>query len=241
VLVHSSDLHLTHELYVDQSHVDQLSNLRRVLTAAETCAADVVLLAGDVFDHNRQPAGFLDQVADALSITQTRVVFLPGNHDPLTPDSVYLRGGFVRLPNVAVLGVSVGDAVHLPELGLEIWGRPHTDYDDMSPLRDPLPRSTRWQVAVAHGHFAPDPIEPGRFYGSWLIREADLAATGADYVALGHWNRPARVGNGRVPAYYSGSPDFARCVNVIRLRADGQVEVAAQPLPDEGEWLPTEE
>ena len=33
-----------------------------------------------------------------------------------------------------------------------------------------------------------------------------IAATGADYVALGHWDRPPQVGDGSIPAYYSGSP-----------------------------------
>ena len=44
-----------------------------------------------------------------------------------------------------------------------------------------------------------------------------IAATGADYVALGHWDRPTQVGDGSIPAYYSGSPDWAKTVNLIRL------------------------
>ena len=50
-----------------------------------------------------------------------------------------------------------------------------------------------------------------------------IAATGADYLALGHWDRPARVGDGIVPAYYSGSPDLAQTVNMVRLTATGEV------------------
>ena len=52
---------------------------------------------------------------------------------------------------------------------------------------------------------------------SWLIGDDEIAATGADYVALGHWNRAVRVGNGKVPAYYSGSPEYAGTINVVRL------------------------
>ncbi len=65
---------------------------------------------------------------------------------------------------------------------------------------------------------------------SWLIGDAEIAATGADYVALGHWNRAARVGNGAVPAYYSGSPEYAGTVNVVRMseagRRDGDARAA---------------
>ena len=52
---------------------------------------------------------------------------------------------------------------------------------------------------------------------------------GADYVALGHWNRAIRVGAGAATAYYSGSPDYASTVNVVRLGAAG-VAVTALPL-----------
>jgi hypothetical protein len=33
-----------------------------------------------------------------------------------------------------------------------------------------------------------------------------------------------------VPAYYSGSPDLARTVNVIRLTSNGEVLVTREPL-----------
>ena len=59
--------------------------------------------------------------------------------------------------------------------------------------------------------------------------DAEIDATEADYIALGHWNRAAQVGTGKVPAYYSGSPDLEHTINVIRLDGDG-VEVTRQPL-----------
>ena len=42
-------------------------------------------------------------------------------------------------------------------------------------------------------------------------------------MALGHWNSPAKVGNGTVAAYYSGSPEFAGTFNVVRLGEGVQV------------------
>jgi hypothetical protein len=63
---------------------------------------------------------------------------------------------------------------------------------------------------------------------SWLIGDDELAATGADYIALGHWNRAAKVG--AVAAYYSGSPEYAGTVNVVRLSAGGKVTVARAEL-----------
>jgi hypothetical protein len=100
----------------------------------------------------------------------------------------------------------------------------------MIPFETVRARRSRWQVAMAHGHYVPQPDRSTRLRPSWLIGDAELAATGADYVALGHWNRPAKVGNGTVTAYYSGSPEYAGTVNVVRLRADGEVVVERTPL-----------
>jgi hypothetical protein len=38
------------------------------------------------------------------------------------------------------------------------------------------------------------------------ITDDDIAATGADYVALGHWHTLTDVSAGGVPAWYAGSP-----------------------------------
>jgi hypothetical protein len=81
---------------------------------------------------------------------------------------------------------------------------------------------------VAHGHYVPIPDRTIRLRPSWLIGDDELVATGADYIALGHWNRAAKVGE--VAAYYSGSPEYAGTVNIVRLAAAGEVTVARVAL-----------
>jgi DNA repair exonuclease SbcCD nuclease subunit len=228
VIVHSSDLHLgTDDSFSDK---DRLDVLPKVLRAASRVNADVVVLAGDSFDNHRQPLELLERATEILREYSKPVVILPGNHDPLTPDSVYRRAGLGLIPNVRILGLNVDQAVTFSEFELEIWGRPHLDYSDMSPLANPRPRTTRWQLAAAHGHYVDEARDPNRLIGSWLIHREELAATRADYVALGHWNQATRVGNGEVIAYYSGSPEYAGTVNVIRLCKNGAVEVIHAPL-----------
>ena len=228
VIVHSSDLHLG----VDDSfsNSDSLAVLPKVLATAAAVAADVVLLAGDTFDNHRQPLELLERAAQMMRDYRNPIVILPGNHDPLTPDSVYRRGGLAKIPNVRILGLNVDQAVVFSEFELEIWGRAHFDYSDMSPLADPKPRSTRWQVAAAHGHYVDEARDPNRLIGSWLIHREELLATGSDYIALGHWNQATAVGNGEVSAYYSGSPEYTGTVNVVRLHNHGKVEVSQARL-----------
>jgi DNA repair exonuclease SbcCD nuclease subunit len=231
VLVHSSDLHVDDDPHQGPYGEDGTAGLRAVLNTARAHKANYVLLVGDIFDSNRQSAAIVTRCVALFGDVSHQVIVLPGNHDPVTTDSVWLREGLNRLPNVHIIGVTHDLTVRFPEHDLEVWGHAHVDYNNMVPLRDPLPRSARWHVTLAHGHYEEDGAVPLR--PSWLISNAEIEATGADYLALGHWNRAAAVGSGTtVPAYYSGSPDLAQTVNVVRLRANGAVEVVREPV----EW-----
>jgi DNA repair exonuclease SbcCD nuclease subunit len=230
VVVHSSDLHIDHDYTARIHGGDGTAGLRAVLNAARDANADVVVLAGDTFDCHRLPANLLEQAAAVIARSETPVVMLPGNHDPAVEDAVYHHGVLASLPNLHVLGVRHEEAVLFGDLALEVWGRPHRDYGDMIPFETVRPRRSRWQIALAHGHYVAQPDRSTRLRPSWLIGDDELAATGADYVALGHWNRPAKVGNGTVAAYYSGSPEYAGTVNLVRLTAAGEVVVERAAL-----------
>ena len=229
VLVHSSDLHVDEDRAV-ASGGDGAAALHSVLATARAVRADMLLLAGDTFENNQLGAAILERAGRLLAEAGLPVVILPGNHDPAVPGSVFLRGRFDRLPNVSILAVTHDEAVLLPALDLEVWGHAHRDYFSMTPLRGPRRRSTRWQVAMAHGHYEPPETRANPLRPSWVFSDEDIAATGADYLALGHWDRPMRVGNGVVPAYYSGSPEVAGTVNLVRLTAAREVFVTREPL-----------
>jgi len=229
-IVHSSDIHVDH-VYTARMHGgDGAGGLACVLDAARGIGADVVLLAGDTFDCHRLPDELVDRAATVIRAAQIPVVLLPGNHDPVLPDAVYHRQSFAAAHNLHIIGLTQDEAVLFPDLDLEIWGRAHRDYSDMVPFETVRPRRTRWQVATAHGHYVPLPDRITWPRPSWLIGDAELTSTGADYVALGHWNSPAKVGNGPVEAHYSGSPEFAGTVNVVRLDAARGVAVTRQRL-----------
>ena len=230
VVVHSSDLHVDHDYTARLHGGDGTAGLNCVLEAARGLAADVVLLAGDTFDSHRVPQNLIEQAAAVIGASALPVVILPGNHDPAVATAIYRDGPLKAVKNLHVIGVTHDDAIAFPDLALEIWGRPHRDYDDMIPFETVRARRSRWLIAMAHGHYQPKPDRSIGPRPSWLIGDDDIAATGADYVALGHWNRAVRVGNGVVPAYYSGSPEYAGTVNVGRLSDSGGVTVTRAPL-----------
>jgi DNA repair exonuclease SbcCD nuclease subunit len=230
-LVHSSDLHVDDGRIAAQHGGDGTGGLKAVLAYARGVAADVVLLAGDTFDNHMVTAATVERAGRLLAEAGVPVVLLPGNHDPVTADSVFVRGGYCGIPGLRILGLSDDGSIRFVEHQLEIWGNAHHDYHDMAPLKDPRPRTTRWQVAMGHGHYEPPETFANPLRPSWLISDAAIDATGADYIALGHWDRPAQVGSGIVPAYYSGSPEWAKTVNLVRFTKIGDVIVTREPLP----------
>jgi DNA repair exonuclease SbcCD nuclease subunit len=230
IVAHSSDLHVDHDHTARLHGGDGTAGLACVLRAARGAGAEVVILAGDTFDCHRLPQDLLDRAADVIAAAALPVVLLPGNHDPAVADAVYHHGRLAGAPNLHVLGITHEEAVQFPDLGLEVWGRAHRDYSDMIPLERTRPRSTRWQIAVAHGHYQPQPDRSTRLRPSWLIGDDEIAATGADYVALGHWNRAVKVGSGAVAAHYSGSPEYAGTINLVRFTRAGVVEVSQLEL-----------
>lgn len=222
VVAHSSDLHLGGRWHGD----GELSRLRAVIEATREAGAHALILAGDVFDNNRVHEDVVTHAAAILAAAPLEVIILPGNHDPATDDTVYRRPALHSVTNIHVLGVNVPDLVRFASLDLEVWGVPHTSYADMTPLPAQRLRSMRWHIAVAHGHWVTGPHDAHR---GWLIHDHEIGATQADYVALGHWDRAAQAGDGSIPAYYSGSPDLAKSVNIARFSAAG-VTVTRHPL-----------
>lgn len=223
VVLHTSDLHLGGRWHKG----DEFTTLCAVLAAAREVQADVLILAGDIFDTHRVGEQVVETSARMLDDAGARIVILPGNHDPATPDAVYRRSSYVDLPNVSVLGVTAQDAIEFPALGLEVAGIPHLSYDDMRPLAPRRPRTQPHRIVAAHGHWVRGPHDHHR---AWLIHDHEIAATDADYVALGHWDVAQPAGDGSVPAYYSGSPELAKTVNIVRITAAGAVDVSRHPL-----------
>lgn len=224
VAVHTSDLHLGANPL--GRHNDGVTVLEEVVASARSAGAHLLLLAGDIFDHNRVPETLVEEAGRALAASAMTVVILPGNHDPASDDSVYRQPAIADAANVHVLGVTADGHIDLAAMDLEVSGTPHVGYEDFRPLRESLPRVRSRRIVMAHGHWVTGPHDAHR---SWLIHDDDLAAIDADYVALGHWDLAQRAGDGRSRAYYSGSPRYSGSVNVVRFE-DGVVDVRRLPL-----------
>src|ERR1700737_3996215 len=120
VLFPSSDLHGDEGRNLASRGGDGTAGLCRVLATARALPADIVLLAGDTFENNQLGSAVLDRAAQLLAEAGLPVVILPRNHDPAVAGSVFVRGGFDRIPNLFILGVTHDEAVSFPAHDLEI-------------------------------------------------------------------------------------------------------------------------
>lgn len=187
-------------------------------------------MAGDIFDHNRVKQPIIDNVFEDLDRAGVPIVILPGNHDCLIEDGVYVRAGVRAGERVRVIGLEGEETLALHDLGLTVWGRAHRDHKDLLPLKDPPDfEPNGWRVGIAHGHWVKTPEDHSR---SYRIYEEDLDANAMDYLALGHWDlfTEVRATGGR--AYYSGSPLYAGTVNLVEMDPIEGISVRRLPLPD---------
>lgn len=223
-LLHSSDLHVgdPYQQMPPGEHLNTcICPVLAVHNTAASVGADVILLAGDTFDHPRIHREVIEKVLEVIAATAFTWILLPGNHDSWLPDSGALAAT-ASVPNLHIISRSEGEMVRVRQVELGVWGRALKTHDGQSrpmygiPAR---PAWARWYVVVAHGEYVgcEDFSDPGRYPPSSPISDREVAGSSADYVALGHRHAAEKVVAGAVQCQYSGAP--------LSLRGDSRQAV----------------
>ncbi|MFH1381870.1 MAG: DNA repair exonuclease [Chloroflexota bacterium] len=224
-VLHTSDLHLASRNPKSHQSLVALVNL------ANHATVDLVIIVGDLFDHNQVNDNLVGFVVEQLRALSMPVAILPGNHDCLVPDSVFNRNDFWQgSDNIHVFRSPSGEIMDLPDQGIMLWGKSIDSYErNLLPLEGiPHPQSDgRWHIALAHGYFvnADPPLFP-----SYHITCEEIINSGWDYVAMGHSTGFQCVCDGPVTAYYSGSPTVSGAVALVDFAEGTGVRVTACPL-----------
>ena len=221
-LLHTADVHLgaRHTDLGDAAAAQRDRQFAAFAASVDLALAekvDLFLVAGDLFDSNVQPRRSVEKVAAELArLVRARVrsVLIPGTHD------VYDRSSVYRAYDLASMaGASAGDDlltvltperpwVHLSTLDAVIHGpvfatkrAPHSPLRDLAAVRTP---EATWKIGLLHAALA----IPGRTdHDEVVITTDEIAASGLDYLALGHWHG-AQVAQARGVTYaYSGAPE----------------------------------
>lgn len=220
-LLHTADWHLGMR-FPQFSDSDQMTLMRArmdvldaIFATAEQHRVDAVLCAGDLFDDPAVEEVWWRGLVDKLKLrawTDRPVFLLPGNHDPLTPRSIYHPGHPFRAA--------------LPE-GVHVVDRDDFEFalsDDAvlvaAPCRNaagstgmwaklpPRPEGdTRIRIGMIHGQTVDIPGHQNTF----PIPKDAAELRGLDYLALGDTHAFREVVPGaRAPTIYPGAPEPTR-------------------------------
>ena len=188
-LIHTADVHLgaRHTDLGNQAAAQrerQFAAFRATVDLALAEQADVLLVAGDLFDSNTQPRRSVERTAaelKRLTDAAIRVVIIPGTHD------VYDRASVYRAYDLAAMAGLLPDSDRLVVLSPE---RPDVVYGILD-------------LAI-HGSLA----IPGKTDADEVVFTAgQITASHLDYLALGHWHSTQRGRAGGTEWAYSGAPE----------------------------------
>ncbi|HEY6058453.1 MAG TPA: DNA repair exonuclease [Candidatus Limnocylindrales bacterium] len=221
-LLHTADVHLGAR-YADlgpqaiAQHERQFAAFRASIDLALEEHVDLFLIAGDLFDSNTQPRRSAEKVAaelKRLADARIRTVIAPGTHDVYDRSSVYRAYDLVTMAgqprDTELITILTPDRseVALPSIDAVVFGRVFgTKRAPQSPLAGfDVSGETRatWKIGVLHAAvLIPGVVERDEV----LITPDEIAASGLDYLALGHWHSATSARSGAVRYAYSGAPE----------------------------------
>lgn len=229
---------------------ERLAAIGRIRDVVRQQNAQLVLVAGDLFDSPTPAATAVLEVLELIGEMGVPVLVIPGNHDHGAPGTVWHRDDFQRhqrqmAPNLQLLlenqPVLLDQAVVLPCPLL----RNKDSRDPTQWLRgldwNALP-ADRPRIVLAHGGVQGfggqdyEADEEAQASANNLIDLAGLPADQIDYIALGDWHNLKQVSS---QAWYPGTPEPDRFdqgddnqrgqVLLVDLQRGATPEV--QPLP----------
>lgn len=184
-VLHAADLHLDTafdnlpEDKAAQRRKEQRTMLGTISRLARQQRVRAAFLPGDLFDSARNYPETIEAVEQFLKELAVPVFIAPGNHDHYRAGCVYDR---MFLPdNVHLFRHDRIEGIEVPELGLRVWGAAFTDtfcpclINGFAPEKQP----GTVDVLCIHGTAGKD-----GFYNP--MPPELLAASGMDYVAMGH-------------------------------------------------------
>jgi exonuclease SbcD len=244
-LLHTADVHLgaRHTDLGDGAAALRercFAAFRATIDLALAEKVDLFLIAGDLFDSNTQPRRSVDRVAAELHRlveAKIRTVIIPGTHDVYDRASIYRA---FDLPTLA--GSGPGDEfvtvltpyhpdVHLEALDAVVHGRVfETKRAPESPLAGlgaGTDEAGGWRIGMVHGAIEiPGVVDRDEV----LITTDEIAASGLDYLALGHWHSMQQGKAGGTTYAYCGAPepvaiDQDRAGNVLLVTLEDRAGV----------------
>ena len=170
---------------------------RRLAAEARARKADLVLLAGYLFDSGSAFRETGEALREALGQIPAPVFVAPGNHDWYGPGSPYAELDWPENVHIFRGGL---EAVELPALNAVVYGAAFTGPEQTQSLLRGFsaPEDGRLHLMVLHGEAG---VTEGRYNP---LPKEEIAASGLHYLALGHIHKPGQLQMGRTLCAWPG-------------------------------------
>ncbi len=199
-MLHCADIHLdmpftslgSTEGKAGQRRIELKEAFHRIIELSIREKADLLLICGDLYEHEYVRKSTINFICEELGrISNTRVILLPGNHDPYLPGSFYMT--YPWPDNVHILAGEKA-VIELEEPCARISGSLKPSLEAKPSCIDILMLHGTLNMGIARNAFNP-------------LTSDQLDLSGADYIALGHFhNRFEAAGKIRT-AFNPGSPE----------------------------------
>lgn len=210
--IHAADFHLGAPLKrfgpaAARLQAAQGNALEKTLAEAERRGAACVLICGDLFDTRFPRPAIRQQVHDIFRRHPAcRIVILPGTHDFLSAGCIYDDDDYwAPLSHITVLNDSTISPWSLPGTDIWLYFRPNrSNKSAFSPIEG-IARKCRdgVHIGLAHGSLK---IAGWDVDYDFPLDPRQVAESGLDYLALGHWHRHRHDQFGSTLSVYSGTP-----------------------------------
>ena len=198
-VLHIADVHLTSRADRSAREAERVDRLLERLSQAVSEGVELLLIAGDLFDSPFESESMTRRVFTALAELGIPVCIIAGNHDCACIGSVYTH---TELPEN--LHLLQGDVFETDTYA--VYGTSYTSrYETRRVLADfTVGDPDKINILLHHGDLVTAGVESE--YAPFTL--AQLAESGADYVALGHIHKRINPDKaGRTTYAYAGIPD----------------------------------
>lgn len=213
--IHCADIHFDtafSELPAEKAAVrrDELREVfSRIIELCRSKDADILLISGDLFDGVKVTDETVAFLRDTfVKIPDVQIFISPGNHDPYMPGSKYDQVAFPE--NVHIFTDDKIKKIRLDSLKLNVYGAAFTSpylekslLDGFS-LSKEEPGVEYANILVIHGEIVSS-VSQNNCYNP--IQTSDIAASGLDYIALGHKHTYFFEKSANTCYAYCGSPE----------------------------------
>jgi len=212
---------------------DLRTAVARALALAAEHNVQLVLIPGDLFDHESLTPETTSFILEALSgAAPARVFITPGNHDSLRPGSPYRSDNWPN--NVHVFTEPEFATVEVPDIGCSVTGVAHAHRGVTERLlsRSVAPGDGAVRILLFHG--SRDGYRPADKENVIPFSDDELISQGFTYAAVGHYHSYAEIRDpeGRLLGSYSGcvqgrglDETGEKCVLLGEIAHDGNVQL----------------